>query len=377
MKASFSGLVVGLGVLAVSVTGCGNSVTTGAGGATSSGSTTATSTASTTGVTTSVTASTSSSGVTTSASSTSTGLAMCTPSDGAILAIDTLFVGDKNPDGTASATAWKQYGLNIDGQNTVSDFSMHCTANSGASPANVFPNGNGGIDNSFGHNIVPLLNSVSMGFSDSLNASIAQGNAGYIFDLVGLMAAGDQTGFTTRFYSGDPLGGPAKFDGTDCWPVDASTLNVATDITSAKSAFQMGTLTSNVWSTGAPQTLVLTITVQGYAMSLTLHHAVVTAALDATHKGATAGEISGVIDTEELVSTVKQLAGTFSPALCTGGTLDAIETQIRQASDMLNDGTQDPTKMCNGISIGLGFTAKAISLGGIGPASPPPAMPCP
>jgi hypothetical protein len=331
-------------------------------------------TASTTGTATS--SSNSTSQTTTTTVSTGTGV-MCTPADGTVLAINQLYLGDKNPDGTTSPTAWKQYGLNIDGIVTTNDFTNHCTPNSGASPANVFPNGSGGIDNSFGHNIVPILQSVANGFSDNINSSIAAGTSGYLFDLVGLAAGSSQSGFTTRFYSGDPIGQPPKFDGTDCWPVDASTLITATDITSAKSAFQGGTLVSNVWTSGPPQTLTLTVNVQSYAMSLTLHHAVVTATLDANHQGATVGEISGVLGTEEFVTTVKQLAGTFDPTLCTSSVLTSIEDQIRQASDIMQDGTQDPTMMCNGISIGLGFTAKSIQLGGIGPASPPPATPCP
>jgi len=364
-------LVLGVGALGLSTLACGNTVV-GSGGSTASSSSTAVSASATSGTASATTSSTS---VSTTAT-TGTG-AVCTTADGVALAINQLYLGDKNPDGSTTGSPWKQYGLNIDGQNTTNDFTMHCTANSGAAPANVFPNGNGGIDNSFGHNIVPLLTAVSPTFSDTINMNIAAGTSGYLFDLVGLASGASQTGFATRFYAGDPLGHPAKFDGTDCWPVDAATLNVPTDFTSAKSTFTMGTLAANVWTTGAPQTLNLTVDIQGYALGLTLHHAVVTATLDANHQGATGGEISGVLGTEELVSAVKQLAGSLDPTLCSGTTLAGIESQIRQASDIMVDGTQNPAMMCNGISMGLGFTAKSIQLSAIGPASPPPAMPCP
>jgi hypothetical protein len=42
---------------------------------------------------------------------------------------------------------------------------------------------------------------------------------------------------------------------------------------------------------------------------------------------------------------------------------------IQQASDILTDGTQDPTKTCDGISIGLGFEMVDAARGGVGPAS--------
>jgi hypothetical protein len=49
---------------------------------------------------------------------------------------------------------------------------------------------------------------------------------------------------------------------------------------------------------------------------------------------------------------------------------------IGQASDILQDGTQDPTKTCDGITIGLGFEADAVLLGPAVPPPPPPIV-CP
>ena len=37
--------------------------------------------------------------------------------------------------------------------------------------------------------------------------------------------------------------------------------------------------------------------------------------------------------------------------------------QVKRASDIMVDGTQDPTKTCDGISVGLGFEAQAGALG--------------
>ena len=49
---------------------------------------------------------------------------------------------------------------------------------------------------------------------------------------------------------------------------------------------------------------------------------------------------------------------------------------IRQASDILKDGTQDPNEECDGISVGLGFEAKAVVVGDIAPAPQPVPDPC-
>ena len=50
-------------------------------------------------------------------------------------------------------------------------------------------------------------------------------------------------------------------------------------------------------------------------------------------------------------------------------------SQIEQASDILTDGTQDPTQTCDGISIGLGFDALPDQLGTTAPPLPQ-AVPC-
>jgi hypothetical protein len=88
------------------------------------------------------------------------------------------------------------------------------------------------------------------------------------------------------------------------------------------------------------------------------------------------GTLSGVLDTEKLVAELKKVAGTFDPSLCNSATFDSIATQIRMASDIMLDGTQDPTKVCNAISAGIGFEAKAARIGAVNPAVTPPPDPC-
>lgn len=51
-----------------------------------------------------------------------------------------------------------------------------------------------------------------------------------------------------------------------------------------------------------------------------------------------------------------------------GSAIENIFTQIAQTSDIMQDGTQDPTKTCDGISIGLGFEASVVQLGPMVPA---------
>jgi hypothetical protein len=78
--------------------------------------------------------------------------------------------------------------------------------------------------------------------------------------------------------------------------------------------------------------------------------------------------IGGVLNTEEFVAEVKKVGALLE--LCDSQVFTNIITQVRQASDMMADGTQDPTKTCDGISIGLGFDMKQIQLGEVGPPTP-------
>jgi hypothetical protein len=116
---------------------------------------------------------------------------------------------------------------------------------------------------------------------------------------------------------------------------------------------------------------------QGIEVPLTLHHATVWAPLSPDHHATASGavgRISGVLDTEEFVAVASHYIHAAMPQTCDDFPL--LATSIRQASDILVDGTQDPDTVCNGISVGLGFTAKSVRLGAVGSASTPPTTPC-
>lgn len=74
--------------------------------------------------------------------------------------------------------------------------------------------------------------------------------------------------------------------------------------------------------------------------------------------------IGGVIKTEDLVAEVKKIG--YLLGECNQAVLASFILQIRQASDILSDGTQDPQKTCDGISIGLGFEVTQAQRGPIG-----------
>ncbi len=297
---------------------------------------------------------------------------VCTPDDGTILAVSELFMGDTGWDGIEAADAWQNFGRNVDGVITTDDFSQHCTPSSGAAPVNVFPDGPNGLDNAFGKTIIPIIKAAtSGGISQPATMAIQMGGSTLIFDLLGVTGA-DQSPVETRLYGSADLGTAPAFDGSDCWPVAESTLSDPADITSANTIFPDASLAADVWSSGAPQTIDVTFGAAGIAIPLRIYQAQIVMRLDPTHTSATQSELSGVIDTEELIATISDAAGAFDPLLCNGAILQQVANQIRQASDLMADGTQGPGATCNGISVGLGFSASAVHLGGIGPGFVPP-----
>jgi hypothetical protein len=140
----------------------------------------------------------------------------------------------------------------------------------------------------------------------------------------------------------------------------------------ATGAFAAGILTSG--DASAP--FVVSLSLGGAAFEIPIRLGRITMTLAADGKTATEGTISGVVDTEELVASFKKVAGALSTSLCGGSTLDSITSTFRQASDILVDGTQDPAKDCNAISIGLGFEAAAVAVGAIATPVAPAKDPC-
>jgi hypothetical protein len=102
-------------------------------------------------------------------------------------------------------------------------------------------------------------------------------------------------------------------------------------------------------------------------LKLTLHSARLTMNLAADRKSATGGMIGGVLNTEEFITEVKKVGALLK--LCDQSLFASLIEQVRQASDIMTDGSQDPAKTCDGISMGLGFDMQEAQIGDVGPAA--------
>lgn len=302
---------------------------------------------------------------------------------GSTQAINELFLGDTDRNGTSNPTnAWKNFGYNLDGLISTKTATNLCKPRAGGSAAAVYPDGDKGIDNSFGKNILPIILGLASDLSQTANESIQEGDFTVMLDLEKLGT--NCTGAAAKLYAGGKLVDAMdmqlkpKFDGTDVWPVSAELLSNPMDPKSSKIVFPQAYVAGNTWVSGTKGTVSLQLSISGYTVSLDINNAYVTLELGAGNTSGTNGTIAGVLNTEQLVEQISKVAAAFEQSFCDpkSPTLVSILNQLRQASDIMADGTQKPGVECDGISIGIGFNTKAVKLGGVAKPGDPPPDPC-
>jgi len=429
MTMSSSRLAV-LSLLAVSfalnvsalVSGCGGSVAAsndaGSGSGGSSGSSSGFSTSSSSGVTSSSSSgvtSSSSSGVSGSSSGSSSGgldlcanlpATACQPPPTAPTgttsmptthshnyALHTLYLGDTDRTGVMGADAWKTFGYDLDGKVTTASATDVCTLVAGSSRA-VQVDGDRGIDNSWGANIMPIIGTLDSTASQTVNVELQEG---YWTQMTYVSGFDDTAGNTTSALglNGVELAGAAypglspAWDLTTNWPVaplyiagctptggcPAGTDPVANALIKFPQAFQ----TQGTFVNGTPAALTIPIALGGQQLALNIQSGTIT--FDPLAPGSvTNGVIAGVISTQDLIAALAKVAGSISVSLCNGSALQSISQQIEQTSDIVLGGgtvSNTPGVQCNAISIGLGFDATEIAPPTtIAPPAPPTPNPC-
>ncbi len=290
------------------------------------------------------------------------------PADGAgtvTLAFKALLFGDRSPDGGGDypdPDAWKYYGYNIDGV-PPGNLAAFCMPAEGESASVVHEEGINGIENAFGHLLLHFLEPTA-----TLNCTLC--TPPDPLDKFRLLLSLDNLGngssydpLPARVALGGDLDHPPLFDGTDRWPtVQGTTISLPASY-----------LVNDTWVSGPIASLSLPLDLEP-VFTFDIHDVVLTMKLDSAHKTATSGILSGVIPTADLQQKAQAELGSIDRRYCSGPTLSSLLAQIAQASDIMQDGRQDPTKTCDGISIGLGFEASVVQLG---PTVPAPPMPDP
>lgn len=254
--------------------------------------------------------------------------------------------------------AWKTIGYNLDGKVSTKTATDVCKPKI----PGIMADGKDGIDNSFGQNLISLLNtalgsSTGGNVESSVNKTVAEGNFTLLFQAKGLPADGaSATGLSGQVFAGAPFGSTPTFSKSDDWPVRKD-LTEGGDVNNSKIKFTNSYVNKGVFVSGDPNTIALTLTVSGVGLTLNIQRAIVT--WKTVGDGLAEGVVAGVISADDVVKQIKELAPKLSSQACDGAADKTIET-VGNYADMLLDGTTDGSKTCDGISIGIGFTAKEV-----------------
>jgi hypothetical protein len=295
---------------------------------------------------------------------------------------------------------WYLYGYDIDGKDTTASSKDVCTLYANANAKNQ-ADGPGGIDNSFGENIIPLLASVLSNPSETINTSLEKGSFTVMMDITGLdgTAAQTATGLTGQLFGGtvfgqgpNAVGAAPTWTTADNWPLDKTSITstwttdggvqtLAQPVV-AKNKFTGAYIVNGEFVSGTPTAVTLTLTISGTPLVIPIQHATITFNTPGTDDAGTSaghlssGIISGVIDAATLVGNLQGVAGNISPSFCSGSTFATIAKAIQQASDIQDDGTNVAGTPCAGISIGVGFDGDEIGQPLVAGDPPPATNPC-
>lgn len=296
-----------------------------------------------------------------------TGTSPGVPAGKAAFAVNKIFLGETDRAGAKNKDAWKDYGRDIDGLATVvtsstsPELAKVCKRRAGA-PATVHNDGNDGIDNVWGKEIMKLLDPFSPTPSKVMTDAILDGSRTAMISIDGTKGS---------FLYAESVTPAPTFAPNEERAVAAEWMNGATPIATIVSG---AVLSNGTYDSGTLSGDVLVAL--SADMVVPLHAARITMKLSPDDSSVSDGNISGVVETEVLVNAIAKTAGTFSAELCSGTTIEAIKDSVRQASDIMKDGMQDPSKECDGISVGLGFEATRVVVGATAPAKQPAPDPC-
>jgi hypothetical protein len=312
-------------------------------------------------------------------------------------AMHALYLGDVDRSGVSDPNAWQTLGFDLDGLVTGADSTDVCTLAAGAPFTNQV-DGNRGIDNSWGSNILPYLTAIlGSGFSASIDANLDRGQ---FTDLLVVRGFDDTAPVTARALSGVLLGGglfeqdaggPA-WDPSSHWPILPELLvgcpngvcPPGTDpVASAAIQFPQAYENGGVFVSG-PIAAAVPLPLSGASpWTLTIHGAIVTFQQQAPGS-VTGGTVAGVLVPSEVIQSLQSVAGSLSTSLCAASSLQSIERVVQEAADIVVDPTSGevgngPGVACNGISIGVGFDASEVAAptsADITGPTPPPVNAC-
>lgn len=273
--------------------------------------------------------------------------------------------------GVADANAWKQYGYDLDARTTTKEDSKlsanSCKRREG-SPTNVLADGELGRDNNFGQHFMSVVKSLKADVEEAVNGAISSGTGTMLLRLDNVGPA-DNAAVPGALFIASAYSGIPKWDGTDKWPIDSSSVD------SAKAPiykFPKGYMAGGTWvsgDAGAGSALVPIPLFGPPALLVPLDGAVISFAVTTGANGTVAGATNTAKFIESMTPAMRRLG------ICPGNaTFDQVAATITQSADLVSGAPllQDVTRVCDAMSVGIGFVAAPILPSDTITTSPPP-----
>lgn len=259
-----------------------------------------------------------------------------------------------------SQSTWQGLGYDLDGLRSIKSSTEACKPKI----PGVAADGREGIDNSFGQNVLPavawflsgLRSSSSVELEAEQNRDIGSGAFTLLFQTNG-PAEGTTSadGLAAQlFVAGSQVPGSPK-GAMDRWPVHADYVRDG-DPARARTRFDRAYVNQGTFVSGAPTTIDLALHLRGKPLPLHLERAVVTWTTSGSER---VGVIAGILSASEFVESLQGFGRKVSLQTC-GGEADKTWATLGNFTDTLLDGTRDPARECDGISFGIGFTAREV-----------------
>jgi hypothetical protein len=249
--------------------------------------------------------------------------------------------------------AWKCYGFDLDGRTrTTTQSEGTCTPRPGASKSSL-SDGAGGIDNSFGKNVLPLLRSVD---PCTGQAPIGAGDLAFYLRV-------DDAGAGDTDHAPGALYVASKEHG-------AAIHTARIDLPVAK--FDDGYVSGGVWVSGAPSRETIAVPLQiGFEFELESHKPnecprkgelrlpIGAVVMTARLAEGDSGMIAGVIASDALEDATRRWLGDFGVCGRSGESIARVLGT--ESSDLVlgADRFQDPSRTCDAVSFGAAFSLKA------------------
>lgn len=290
-------------------------------------------------------------------------------------------LGDQDDAGVSRVDAWERFGFDLDGTISHGAFADHCRPALGGAADLLFEDGPGGIDNSFGRNLVPMIKFVfaeaGADLDGSVNASIGRATSGLVLRTAAFSSSPDASGIdAVAFAAWSAAEGPAWEADMDA-VADADPGDVDGSIARAHAAFAGGYLSGDalVLPAGPDAYLDLRLDVKSSVIPLRVHRPLVAVRMDEGHTRAS-GVLAGVLYPGEAESHARFALASADPSFCEGTAIAGVINQVGQTPDLLADAGQDPARVCDGISFAIGIELETLVAPVAGLAARPLPDPC-